>query len=842
MEEDMIYQWKFLSDQNARLFKQNSKKTAVTNRSLQLEVELISSSKPIKAQLVIYPFNDQQCCVFRPSNSIADNTRFLEIVAKRHPQRWFIVDFDLLTNEFSLIDNSQWFCQGFPGSPGKAGQTHRQDLILDEVKGFTSEYRSLTELKPQVLIPKRIYASPNGETHYYDNFIYLLNTSPSGVIRLLHVTEDVTDLQNAQEALLIKTKSVEELGLVMETMKCCFDNSPLIMGAVDVMDDKEDCVNVFCNPACLKFKQLPAERMRGTSSVEVGCPLDFISACHATAKSGNALEFDIPCDMGRYMTGCLHSVGPKRVAYILQDITDRKELEEQLRKTNEELEVLVKERTKELQRALEVKSRFLATMSHEIRTPLHGVMSVLQLLEGSALTPEQQWLIQLGKVCGEQLLIVINDILDITKMDESKLHLVQMPFSMHTVISDVLEIEECDAEKKRLDLVLDIDEDVPDIIIGDAARFRQVIFNLVSNAVKFSDKDGSYVLVTVKSKDIQDQKCEVTVTVEDHGIGIPKEARIFERFSQVDISISRRYGGTGLGLAISSELATLMGGSLSYSSEVGKGSCFTLKLIATVPEQHIKSIRCFFNQKLVVVVDTCEPLLKALQKAITKWGLKCQTFTSIEEACQTQKQAPCALINDSLIDLPTKDKLPFREVILMGHNRMQQTSKPFYLSKPVRYQSLLEILRSVLEPLTNTPKIPSKACHDECKECDKGRLNLTVLLAEDNLMNQQVIMKLMQRLGYTNVDKVENGKQAVEACLNKEYDIVLMDVMMPEMNGIEATELIRKSVSNQPYIIALTADAFEETKQKCLAVGMEEVITKPLQLSVLKQTLLKYST
>jgi PAS domain S-box-containing protein len=589
---------------------------------------------------------------------------------------------------------------------------------------------------------------------------------------------------------------------------------------------------------------------------------------------------------------------PSFVQGIGYDITELKRAEEVLQRSREELERLVTERTAELAKANQAlhaeiterkvieaelertrdsalvaarqKAEFLANMSHEIRTPMNGVIGMTELLLNSPLQEQQRDFAETIRASAEVLLTIINDILDFSKIEAGKLTFETLDFNLRECVESAIELLAARAHSKGLELAIVFDPSAPVLVRGDSGRLSQVLINLVGNAIKFT-ADGEVVVMVSKGQEAE-RRCDVRFEVKDTGIGIADDAqtRLFQAFSQADSSTTRKYGGTGLGLAISKQLVTLMDGQIGVKSAPGKGSTFWFTLpiekqtyteTERISRDHLAGVR-------VLVVDDNATNRKILHHQLRAWRMIEVTASGGAEALRLLRAASVAARFDiAILDMhmPEMDGLTLARYIkadpsiaptrLIVLSSIGQRSHPdewhaddieAWLTKPVRQARLFECLSAIVRTM-KLGAAPSARVPVAIPATPARMHEARILIAEDNPINQKVAVGQLRTLGYA-ADTVADGREVLEALEMLTYDVILMDCQMPEMDGYEATRRIRAMEAEvlrpkaKLYIIAMTANAMRGDREKCLAAGMDDYISKPVRAGDLQAALERWKT
>ena len=661
--------------------------------------------------------------------------------------------------------------------------------------------------------------------------------------RIIGTVQDITARREAEQALRASQAEARKLSLVASKT-----DNPVIIGTPD---GRIEWVNdAFCrvmeyslhdvfgkNPAHFligaETNPRTVVRVRAAMARGQGISTDVVNY----SKSGRKYHLHLEIQPIQNADGALETF-----IAILTDITARVESETALRRAKAEADS-----------ASKAKSEFLASMSHEIRTPMNGVIGMTSLLMETSLTTEQRDYVNTVRTSGEALLTIINDILDFSKIESGKMELERTPFELSLCVEEALELFALQASAKKLEIGYHLAPSVPAWIVGDVTRLRQVLVNLFNNAVKFTKSGSIFIEIRrlgppppVGAVDLDPVRLEFAVR--DTGIGIPADRldRLFKAFSQVDSSTTRKFGGTGLGLVICQRLTQLMGGDIRVESTEGVGSAFifTITTEAARLNQDNKPALPPVPPRLLagpVLIVEAHPLAQAhLRSCFEQWGATCVIAADPAAAIELLPTLPAppslllipggelgaSAVNEPLamITCPRLVMYPFGQTAPSapaGH------LAPFAaLPKPIKHSALHHAVRSLFESSSQTASPFAKNNERPLAE----EFPLRVLLAEDNAVNQKVAVRFMERLGY-RVETVVNGVDAVAAVEQRRFDLILMDLQMPEMDGLEASRRIRKlPLDHQPKIVALTANAMQGDRELCLAAGMDDYISKPVKI------------
>lgn len=557
----------------------------------------------------------------------------------------------------------------------------------------------------------------------------------------------------------------------------------------------------------------------------------------------------------------------KRTLALQNEISERKAAQARLKHAKEQAEQMAHE----AEMANQAKSEFLANMSHEIRTPMNAIVGMASLMHTTPLNLEQMEFVNTIETGSQTLLRIINDVLDLSKIESGKVELEEIPISLETIIEDTVDLFSRDISGKKLDLLYEVPATLPPgTLYGDPTRIRQILMNLVSNAIKFTD--SGYVFIKTELQMTEEGYAEVKISVEDTGIGIPneKQKKLFHKFAQLDSSTTRKHGGTGLGLVISKRLVNLLGGDLNMKSEEGQGSEFVFKIWLRCNEEEaptpargsIRNVSCDdLNGKQALLLYKNRKGLSVLGDKLRRCNMNVQGGTSVQDAINYMRrvQEPfdlvvmdCDVFEDDGLDAieELRSERGHQKVPLVCIHSIQTKDKQdlfnvlmncYPVQKPVKDSSLIRTIKSIWgkSDFVSEEREPKADDSEQSEvEASRGKDEFKILLAEDNAVNQKVATLMLKRLGYVP-DIVQTGSEAVQKVKKEFYHVVFMDLHMPEMDGLSACRKIREVLGRelQPYIIAMTAAAFTQDEEAAFSAGMNAFLGKPITTEALAKAL-----
>ncbi|MBI4903514.1 MAG: response regulator [Acidobacteria bacterium] len=738
-------------------------------------------------------------------------------------------------------------------------QARLRDEVLRKLSGMGS-----------LLPTRRRYSRSHGEPITVESIETLLTAESGKTVGMLIASTDITERQREQEEVFRTTSD----------LKALFQALPDMLLRVDAHGKVVEAKAGQQADSFLKPEQLLGKRFQEAVHPEEG--LKIYQAIQRVKKTHAMVmvEINVPVK-GPYgqeeqeiFEARFCPNYREETLVMIRRITERRVSEERLERYAQELEQKNEELAGALanaREATEMKSRFLANMSHEIRTPMNGILGMVDFLIGTPLTLEQREYAVAVKSSADSLLTLINDILDISKIEAGKLRLDRLPFDLAVTVEEIASVCAIRARAKGLEFTCASTEDVPTYVVGDPGRLRQVLNNLLGNAIKFTERGKVSVLTELIGE--SDGTVSLRFMVQDTGIGITTEQkdRLFQSFVQGDSSTTRKYGGTGLGLAISKQLVEMMGGEIGFNSERNRGTTFFFTVVfekapAVIPlEEDAPQVAKEGKDLEGVPVLVLAPegnVSTVIKQFLERWKCPHTLVESPADLSATLNRAVAknngfrlvlvdldiAGIKSDVVANTLKYDLQIRDTALIGMTAapmrgdglsLRESGYAGYLHKPVRAAQLYETMVSALKAQKQS-SAPAELVtrHTIAEKQKKPNGQPAVLLAEDNLINQRIALRLLQKIGL-QADVVSNGREAVEALDKTVYDLILMDCQMPEMDGFEATAEIRKREGSARHtlICALTANAMVGDREKCLAAGMDDYISKPVALTDLQSAI-----
>jgi len=750
-----------------------------------------------------------------------------------------------LTNNQLYYSSGVWSMLGYlPGVIPPTPEAWTALIHPDDLPAYRLVVENQLKGNTPFIEPEYRIRTAEGEWRWLYTRSRTVSRAASGTpTRIIGTLQDISERKKAEQALRESQAAARKLSLVASRT----DNLVIIArpdGAIEWVNESFERVMEFSlaeidgkNPATFMIgpetNPRAVRRIKAAMKRGEGISVDIVNY----SKSGKKYHLQLEIQPVRNEAGVLENfIG------VMADITTRVETEQNLRRAKVEADA-----------ASRAKSEFLASMSHEIRTPMNGVIGMTSLLLDTKLNHEQRDFVSTIRSSGDALLTIINDILDFSKIESGKMELEHLPFDLSVCLEEALDLFSVAANQKKIELAYYIDDAVPAWIIGDVTRLRQVLVNLVNNAVKFTPAGRISITATrIGSLDTNPSRsgpATIELAVTDSGIGIPADRmnRLFRPFSQVDSSTTRKYGGTGLGLAICHRLCSLMGDGISVSSAPGQGSTFKFPVdtesVPTPPGWGLPEMPVQLNYGPILCLEDNPITQRRLETFFRSWGGRATCAATIAAASDylSGETKPSAIVLDvelvqtkeaeALLAQILQNETP--TLFLLPHAQTSTADLPKHryfstVSKPLRTLSLVRGMQTIFNAL---PESAPPFAFAPAQRLLAHEIPLDVLLVEDNPVNQKVALRFLERLGY-RADAVGNGLEAANTLETRRYDLVLMDLQMPEMDGFEASRQIRKRLplDQQPRIVALTANALSGDRELCLAAGMNDYIAKPVKL------------